>query len=886
MTKIGFLNERSCASAHCLLGTHGFAHLFLGTRFCERQRTAHLRPFDDFDMKFSKLTSVLLGVLLLLGSFAVPVMASDADSSDALAADVTAAAVFTLSERASAYAANLTDGSAATYLQFKATETLQIALPVGTAGLVLEWYTLPSAYDLLVCSESGAVLLQESVKPSFLNMYHALPADAATLTLSFSAPVELSTVQLYGTGTLPSTVQRWTAPTDHPDVLLIAAYPGNVLECFGGLYPQLLADGVDVNILYLSWRTRRRTQEALTALWAMGQTVYPYCMEFQDRGANNESSIWVDWGRTESNRAVSAMLQTIRPSVIVTHASAGDSTHDSAATINTSTLVREAIERAATRKDDPFTPQKVYLHETSDNATTLSFDTPLWRFAGATASQVAAQVFADFAMTRQFMRTITQSDRYTLVQSQVGEDTARNDLLEHISYSPLFTAEPSPTPTPSPIAEPTATPALEAPTASAIPTAEPSAATTDTPEQGLSHRAILCLALLGTGLVGTVILLCLFGLLRRKLSVSAAALIACLPLLLAVLACGVLLLVFIQRPLAVPAASVSPTASPTAAPTASPTAIATDTPAPTDEPADPTEAIPSASPTASSAFADKFLPEDSTTAEQITSDETNGQWSYRSDTFAVEIERHQNNKPLVWYVAHIYMREVDAVRGIISAPNYSGMYTIIPWQLARMNKAVLMVTGDNLLNMDVEMKGILIRDGKVFLNRDKREGCVAFYPETLSMKTYEKGAVTANELLQQGVVNAYSFGPVLLSNGVRSSSIADSRLYKLNPRTGVGMVEPGHFVVIVVDGRREEYSVGVTLDDFVKMFEAEGCTEAYNLDGGISACMVFMGEQLNHHGNEKNYSQQRGIPDALGFGYSNSLPSLDDPVYNTGSDTN
>ena len=127
MTKIGFLNERSCASAHCPLGTHGFAHLFLGTRFCERQRTAHLRPFDDFDMKFSKLTSVLLGVLLLLGSFAVPVMASDADSSDALAADVTAAAVFTLSERASAYAANLTDGSAATYLQFKATETLQIA---------------------------------------------------------------------------------------------------------------------------------------------------------------------------------------------------------------------------------------------------------------------------------------------------------------------------------------------------------------------------------------------------------------------------------------------------------------------------------------------------------------------------------------------------------------------------------------------------------------------------------------------------------------------------------------------------------------------------------------------------------------------------------------
>ena len=96
------------------------------------------------------------------------------------------------------------------------------------------------------------------------------------------------------------------------------------------------------------------------------------------------------------------------------------------------------------------------------------------------------------------------------------------------------------------------------------------------------------------------------------------------------------------------------------------------------------------------------------------------------------------------------------------------------------------------------------------------------------------------------------------------------------------MVEPGHFVVIVADGRQSDYSMGLLLEEFAELFEEEHCVEAYNLDGGVSAAMVFMGEQVNTHLDVKNKSQQRNLPDGLSWGFSEECPTLDDPITHNG----
>lgn len=68
-----------------------------------------------------------------------------------------------------------------------------------------------------------------------------------------------------------------------------------------------------------------------------------------------------------------------------------------------------------------------------------------------------------------------------------------------------------------------------------------------------------------------------------------------------------------------------------------------------------------------------------------------------------------------------------------------------------------------------------------------------------------------------------------------------------NPRCGIGQIAPGHFVAILADGRQDNYSNGLTLTQFAELFIEEGCTMAYNLDGGVSTCKSdsFIKEKRN-----------------------------------------
>ena len=155
----------------------------------------------------------------------------------------------------------------------------------------------------------------------------------------------------------------------------------------------------------------------------------------------------------------------------------------------------------------------------------------------------------------------------------------------------------------------------------------------------------------------------------------------------------------------------------------------------------------------------------------------------------------------------------------------------------------------------------------------------------MTLRIYERG-VSADTILEDGVQNTFGFGPALVRDGaVAQEECSKHSVRFMNPRAGLGMIEPGHYVAIVVDGRQKEYSIGVTLLEYAEMFVNEGCTVAYNMDGGISAGIVFMGENLNQHkkGGNGRISSQRPWPDALLFGYSETVPTLDDPIYNTGN---
>ena len=95
----------------------------------------------------------------------------------------------------------------------------------------------------------------------------------------------------------------------------------------------------------------------------------------------------------------------------------------------------------------------------------------------------------------------------------------------------------------------------------------------------------------------------------------------------------------------------------------------------------------------------------------------------------------------------------------------------------------------------------------------------------------------------KAVLQSWHFGPALITESGEArtdfSGVFDRYIFMgtLQPRAGIGYYEPGHYCMIVAEGRGA--SVGVRMDQFAELFAREGCTLAYNLDGGRTAVLGF-----------------------------------------------
>lgn len=101
-------------------------------------------------------------------------------------------------------------------------------------------------------------------------------------------------------------------------------------------------------------------------------------------------------------------------------------------------------------------------------------------------------------------------------------------------------------------------------------------------------------------------------------------------------------------------------------------------------------------------------------------------------------------------------------------------------------------------------------------------------------------------LARTGVLDTIGGNPTLLEDGeLVVEPCAGSYFCDRNPRTGIGVTADGRILLVVVDGRRPGYSVGMTPVAFGKLFQRLGATWALNLDGGGSSTMVVEGRIVN-----------------------------------------
>lgn len=93
-------------------------------------------------------------------------------------------------------------------------------------------------------------------------------------------------------------------------------------------------------------------------------------------------------------------------------------------------------------------------------------------------------------------------------------------------------------------------------------------------------------------------------------------------------------------------------------------------------------------------------------------------------------------------------------------------------------------------------------------------------------------------------------GPRLLADGqvaltdVLERFQADIREGR-KPRTAVGLLPDGRWLIAVVDGRFQRHSRGMTLLELARWLQAQGARDAINLDGGGSSAFAVGGKLLN-----------------------------------------
>ena len=817
-----------------------------------------------------KKTVALFACAAALLLLPVTALAETTESNENAAQPI--ALTLTLPEEKAAFAERLTDAFVISRVSFKANETLTIAPEESAGTLVLNWYDVPASYTVSQFGASGDTVSEETISDQQLARQIALNPACKTISVLCNEAGALGGVAAYPADAILPT--PFSPALEKCDLLIITAEPGMEWMQFGAVLPTYAKEkGITTGILYVSdYGKRARAYESLAGLRAANDTNYPIFAGYQSDNYDSYKTTSDQFDRRAFVEYLKAEIKQLAPKVIVTHAVSDLSGAHS--------LVSECVQIAV--KECP-SVQKLYCFgaEQGVAATTLDLNAPLAAYAGQTAGEVAQRAYEAHVSRKLFGLTIDPTSAYTLFYSTAGNDEAKNDLFEHIDTASLISYSPA---TPSPAPQPEATATL-APEATTSPTTE--AATATAPEkaaaQPKTENTLFVLAVIAAGLVLSIVLFLVFyRRIRCSRSKGVAICICLIPLALGLAAAAVL---------------AGANAKPAAKPAPQSVVLAPETPTPTETPmpSETPDATQTPEPTALLAIdADaQYYRKASDPAEVIVVDAEGGHWEYKTDDLGISIDRVKtktsDNKPLTYFVADIHMRDLTQFRPGFGAEGHTGRGATRPWIIARREKAVLWITGDNLINDEREEKGILIRDGRKFWSANK-EDTLAIYPD-MSMRIVKKGEMSATDLLEAGVENAYSFGPTLIDDGVINTQAKYHRVRRANPRTAIGYLAPGHYLAIVVDGRQPGYSLGLPVWDLADLFASYGCTVAYNLDGGLSAAMIFMGEQLNTHSGKRSgavddISYQRAVPDGLMFGYSNQVPSVDDPVLNNGNNGN
>ena len=338
----------------------------------------------------------------------------------------------------------LTDADYNTRLRLPENTEIFVQTEMAVKALYIIWETVPDA-----CSVSAGSYTLECGENGFLHEYVELPEEVTDFKIDLPQGGLLCDIYAYTDGRLPEYVQIWEPSVDRADILLFPTHGDDELLFFGSILPYYAGElGLSVQVVYLIDHApeRPRQHEQLDGLWTVGVTAYPVFGKFADTYVRSINKALQFYNYYTVIEYQVEMIRRFRPQVIVDHDVRGEYGQGAHA-LNTACM-KEAVELAADETYDRgdslekygvWDTPKFYIHLLQENNISLDYDQPLERFGGRTAYEMAVEGYDRHQSQQQWSFYVYTKDAaydcssFGLYRSTVGEDVAKNDLMENLT---------------------------------------------------------------------------------------------------------------------------------------------------------------------------------------------------------------------------------------------------------------------------------------------------------------------------------------------------------------------------------------------------------------------------------------------------------------------
>ena len=240
--------------------------------------------------------------------------------------------------------------------------------------------------------------------------------------------------------------------------------------------------------------------------------------------------------------------------------------------------------------------------------------------------------------------------------------------------------------------------------------------------------------------------------------------------------------------------------------------------------------------------------------------------SYEDNHIKISIDTIQKDNSTV-YIADIQVSDPIYLKTALANNTFGRNVKDTTSNIAKEHNAIFAINGDYYGFRDT---GYVLRNGTIYRETVRHDssdedlvidqnGDFSIINESEeSLKSLSK---------EKNIWQILSFGPALIENSkiTVDDSSEVSRAKQSNPRTAIGQISKGHYIVIVSDGRTDE-SEGLSLLELAQLFKEKECTTAYNLDGGGSTTLYFNGKVINNPTDGRSMSE-REVSDIVYIGY-------------------